>query len=68
MPNVAINDNVIIGAGSIVTRDVEAHSVVAGCPARKIMDLETYKNKVLIDQVHNKNRLKADQKVKFCEL
>lgn len=31
-----IGDNVIIGAGSVVTRDVPSGSVAVGCPARVI--------------------------------
>lgn len=31
-----IGPNAIVGAGSIVTHDVEEGSIVAGCPARKI--------------------------------
>ena len=34
--NVTIGDNAIIGAGSIVTHDVEKNSVYAGVPAKKI--------------------------------
>jgi acetyltransferase-like isoleucine patch superfamily enzyme len=37
--NVTIGDNSIIGAGSIVTRDVPANVVVAGNPARIIRTL-----------------------------
>ena len=35
---VKIGDGSIIGAGSIVTKDVEPYSVVAGNPAKKIKD------------------------------
>jgi acetyltransferase-like isoleucine patch superfamily enzyme len=34
LPGVAIGDGCVIGAGSVVTRDVPAHSVAAGNPAR----------------------------------
>ena len=34
--DVTIGDNVIIGAGSVVTRDVPSGSVAVGCPARII--------------------------------
>ena len=36
MPGIKIGDGSIIGAGSIVTKDVESYSIVAGNPARKI--------------------------------
>lgn len=34
--NVKIGDGAIIGAGSVVTRDVEPYAIMAGVPARKI--------------------------------
>ena len=43
--NVQIGDNVIIGAGSVVTKDCEENSVYAGNPARKIMTINDYYNK-----------------------
>lgn len=43
--NTDIGDNVIIGAGSVVSGKVESNSVYAGTPARKIMSLEEYMNK-----------------------
>lgn len=33
---VTIGENAIVGAGSVVTKDVPANSIVAGVPARKI--------------------------------
>jgi maltose O-acetyltransferase len=39
LPNVTIGDGCVIGAGSVVTRDVPADSVVAGNPARIIRSL-----------------------------
>jgi putative colanic acid biosynthesis acetyltransferase WcaB len=39
--NIHIGDNVIIGAGSIVTKDVPANTVVAGNPARIIRTITT---------------------------
>src|SRR4029453_5862149 len=34
LPNVTIGENALIGAGSVVTRDVPANAIVAGEPAR----------------------------------
>lgn len=45
LPNVAIGPNAIVGAGSVVTRDVPPDTVAAGSPARPICTLEEYKNK-----------------------
>jgi acetyltransferase-like isoleucine patch superfamily enzyme len=39
--NVTIGENAIVGAGSVVTKDVPANAVVAGTPARVIRYLDT---------------------------
>jgi acetyltransferase-like isoleucine patch superfamily enzyme len=36
LPGVRIGRNSLVGAGSVVTKDVPENSVVAGCPARII--------------------------------
>ncbi|HEU4776177.1 MAG TPA: acyltransferase [Telluria sp.] len=42
LPGVTIGDNVIIGAGAVVTRDIPSGSVAAGIPARVIKTLDQY--------------------------
>jgi acetyltransferase-like isoleucine patch superfamily enzyme len=39
--NITIGENAIVGAGSVVTKDVPANAIVAGTPARVIRYLET---------------------------
>lgn len=36
LPNVRIGNNCIIGAGSVVSKDIEENSVVCGNPAKNI--------------------------------
>lgn len=42
LPGLTIGPNAIVAAGSVVTRDVVANSVVAGVPARRICSLDEY--------------------------
>jgi UDP-2-acetamido-3-amino-2,3-dideoxy-glucuronate N-acetyltransferase len=41
LPNVTIGENAIVGAGSVVTHDVPANSIVAGNPARFFRNLDS---------------------------
>jgi acetyltransferase-like isoleucine patch superfamily enzyme len=50
LPNVEVGPNSVIGAGSIVTKNVLANSVYAGNPARYICSIEEY-----LDKCINKN-------------
>ena len=43
LPGVAIGDNVIIGAGAVVTGDIAPDSVAAGNPARVIRKKDKYR-------------------------
>ena len=42
LPGVTIGSNTIVGAGSVVTRDIPAGSVAAGNPARVLCSLEQF--------------------------
>jgi maltose O-acetyltransferase len=42
LPNVTIGDNVIIGAGSVVTRSIPENCVYAGNPARFVCAIEEH--------------------------
>ena len=45
LPNVKIGPNVVIAAGSVITKDVPENTVVAGIPAKPISTFEEYKEK-----------------------
>ncbi|RIV46047.1 acyltransferase [Flagellimonas pelagia] len=47
MPGVVIEDNVIVAAGSVVTKSVPSGSIVGGNPAKIIGRFEDYKQKAL---------------------
>jgi acetyltransferase-like isoleucine patch superfamily enzyme len=46
LPGVTIGDNVVVGAGSVVTKDVPSGVVVAGVPARVVSTIAEYNAKV----------------------
>lgn len=45
LPNVEIGDNVIIGAGSIVTKDLKSNGVYAGNPTKFICSFDALHKK-----------------------
>jgi acetyltransferase-like isoleucine patch superfamily enzyme len=47
LPGVSIGDNVVIGAGSVVNKDIPDNVVAAGVPAKIIKNIEEYKNSSL---------------------
>ena len=42
VPGVTIGDNVVVGAGSVVTKDVPSNTIVCGNPAKPVKQLEPY--------------------------
>jgi len=49
LPNTSIGENAIVGAGSVVTKDVPSNTIVAGNPARILRYIEEPK------EIHNAN-------------
>jgi acetyltransferase-like isoleucine patch superfamily enzyme len=46
LPNITIGPNAIVGAGSVVTKDVPPYTVVAGNPAKQICTIDEYFQKL----------------------
>lgn len=60
LPGIAIGDGCIIGAGSVVTKDVPAGCAVAGNPARVVKEgIEVEKFGRLLEADDNEARLRA---------
>lgn len=55
LPGVTIGDNVVIGAYSVVSRDVPSNSVAAGIPAKVLKDVAAYEEKHLANSDQTKN-------------
>jgi len=54
MPGVIIEDNVIVAAGSVVTKSVLSGMVVGGNPAKIICSLKEYKQRNTNYNTHSK--------------
>ena len=66
MPGVTIGDDVIIGCGAVVTKDIPNGEIRGGVPARKIKTLEEYfeKNK---DSFHQTKGMSASDKKEYLQ-
>ncbi len=47
LPGVTIGSNVVVAAGSVVTRDVPDNNVVGGIPARRIMSFQAFSERTV---------------------
>ena len=54
MPGVTIGNNVLVAAGSVVTKSVPSNSVVAGNPAKIICSVDDYYNRNKQYNIHTK--------------
>ena len=45
LPNVTINENAVVAAGSVVTKDVPRETVVKGVPAERMMTKKEYETR-----------------------
>ena len=45
LPSVTVGEKAVVGGGSVVTKDVPAATVVAGCPAKEVMTLAQFEKK-----------------------
>ena len=46
LPGVTIHDNVVVGAGSVVTKDLESGGIYVGNPAKKLRDIDEEKDSI----------------------
>lgn len=53
LPGVTIGDHCVIGAGSVVTKDIPSGMVAAGVPARVLCTLEEYAEKCKLSMPEN---------------
>jgi acetyltransferase-like isoleucine patch superfamily enzyme len=64
LPGVTIGPNSVVGAGSVVVKDVPANTVVAGVPARVISSLDEYilkyKEKMIPIKAKNRSDLRRE--------
>lgn len=57
LDSVRVGEGSIIGAGSIVTKDVPPHSLVVGIPARKVRDISSEEVEELIEHAKRYEKL-----------
>lgn len=68
MPGVRIENNVLIAAGSVVTKSIPKGMVVGGNPARIICSIEDYYKKNLPYNTNSKSLSTKDKKALLTSL
>ena len=69
LPNVRIGSNVIVGAASTVTKDLEPGGVYAGCPAKRIGSFEDFvKKSEKTDHGYDYPYVEHNQKITDAEI
>jgi maltose O-acetyltransferase len=73
MPGVTIGDNTIIGAGSVVTKNIPAGSIAVGIPAKIIKTYEEYANRLdsdptLVDYKFGSNLIEEHEHIAMKQL
>lgn len=61
LPGVSVGNNVVVGAGSVITHDIPDNTVIAGVPAKVIESYEEYFHKLTKKSIHLGN-LSAEEK------
>lgn len=65
LPGSRIGDDVVIGAGAIVTGTIPSGCVAAGVPARPIRPIAEYHERALARAIHVRNRPAAEKRALF---
>ena len=65
MPGVTIGDNVLVAAGSVVTKSVPSNVVVGGNPAKYICSVDEYISRNMRYNTNSKGMF-GDEKKNFC--
>ena len=60
LPGVSIGSYCIIGAGSVVTKDIPQHSIAAGNPARVLRTLTPQEKHKLVSDLESKRAIGKD--------
>lgn len=64
-----IGKNVVIGAGSIVTKDIPDNSVVCGIPARVVKSIDEYRDKLIKNEPsYDKNNYREKRKSEILRM
>ncbi|SDP70934.1 transferase hexapeptide (six repeat-containing protein) [Desulforhopalus singaporensis] len=67
MPGVTIGNDCIIGAGSVVTKDVSSGMIAAGIPAKKIGTVDAFADRYLPDCFETKDMAEAMRRKMILE-